>query len=258
MKRKHFILPDIQAKPGIDFDYLEKYGEYVVDKKPDVIVCIGDFVDMASLSSFDVGRRASEGRRYHEDIKAGIEAMERFLAPMKRYNAMQVRNKKKPYKPRMIMTLGNHENRIDRACEENAKLHGTLSVDDLRYQDFGWEVYPFLEVVIVDGVAYSHYFVSGVMGRPISTAAALVSKMHMSCVAGHLQGKQISMSKRADGSRFTCIIVGSAYEHHEDYLGYQGNQHWRGCLVLNEVENGEFDEMFLSLDYLKNRHLKDY
>jgi hypothetical protein len=255
---KHFILPDIQAKPGIDFDYLEKYGEYVVDKKPDVIICLGDFVDMASLSSFDVGRRPSEGRRYHEDIKSSIEAMERFLGPLKRYNEMQVRNKKKPYKPRMVMTLGNHENRINRACDENAKLHGTLSVDDLRYEDFGWEVYPFLVPVVIDGVAYAHYFISGTKGLPISTAQALVSKMHMSCIAGHLQGKQIAMSKRADGTRFTCIIVGSAYEHFEDYLGPQGNQHWRGCLMLNEVHNGEFDEMFLSLDYLKNRHLKDY
>lgn len=258
MPTKHFILPDIQAKPGIDFDYLERYGEYVIDKKPDVIICIGDFADMPSLSTYDEGKRSSEGRRYCDDIEAAKEAMTRFLAPMNRYNDTAAKFKKKQYKPRMVMTLGNHENRINRACNDNPKLYGTLSVEDLKYKEFGWEVHEFLETVVIDGVAYSHYFPSGVKGLPINTASAMIQKNHMSCVAGHLQGKQIAMAKYPDGRRFTCIIVGSGYEHYEDYLGPQMNHHWRGCLMLNEVKDGEFDEMFLSLDYLKNRHLKDY
>ena len=47
---KHFILPDCQVKPGVDTNYLEHIGKYLVEKKPDVIVCIGDFADMPSLS----------------------------------------------------------------------------------------------------------------------------------------------------------------------------------------------------------------
>jgi hypothetical protein len=152
------------------------------------------------------------------------------------------------------MTLGNHENRINRAVDNDSKLDGVLSIDDLGYQSFGWDVYPFLDVVILDGVAYSHYFVTGVAGRPASSAAAQLRKTNMSCVSGHQQGLQIATASRADGARLTSIIAGSCYEHDEDYLGPQGNKHFRGFLVLHDVNNGEFDPMTVSLKYLNSKY----
>jgi len=76
----------------------------------------------------------------------------------------------------------------------------------------------------------------------------------MSCIAGHQQGKQVAYGKRPDGSTITCIIAGSCYEHDEDYLGPQGNNHFRGILMAHRVNNGSFDECFISLDYLKERY----
>ena len=251
---KHFILPDTQCKPGVDFSYLTKIGKYVVAKQPDVIVCIGDFADMPSLSSYDVGTKAFEGKRYVKDIAAAHEAMEAFLKPIKEYNLKQKANGKKQYKPRMVLTLGNHENRINKAINNDAKLEGVLSLDHLKYKEYGWEVYPFLEVVVIDGVAYSHYFVTGVAGRAASTAAVQLRKTNMSCIAGHQQGKQIAYATRADGSTITSIIAGSCYEHDEDYMGPQGNKHWRGCFMLHEVNNGAFDEMWISLGYLHKKY----
>lgn len=250
---KHFVLPDVQAKPGIDFTYLTNIGKYIADKQPDVIVCIGDFADMPSLSSYDVGKKSFEGRRYKDDIMAANDAMDALLKPIWDLQDQQTRNKKKVYQPRMVMTLGNHEHRINRAVENDPKLEGVLSINDLNYQVYGWEVYDFLDIVIIDGVAYSHYFVTGVAGRPAGSAAAQIRKTNMSCVAGHQQGLQIANAPRADGARLTSIIAGSCYEHNEDYLGAQGNQHWRGALMLHEVDNGQFDLMSLSLNYLNNR-----
>lgn len=251
---KHCFIPDVQARPGDDFTFLRAIGNYLVDKKPDVIINAGDFADMPSLSSYDVGKKDYEGRRYAKDIGAAQEAMVTLLTPLWEYNARAKRNKEKLYKPRMVLTLGNHENRINRAINDDPKLDGLISVDDLEYNEAGWEVHPFLDVVVIDGVAYSHYFTTGVAGRPASTASALLSKKHMSCVAGHQQGRQIASAFRADGSPITCIIAGSCYEHEEGYLGPQGNKHWRGLVVLHEVDNGSFDEMFVSLDYMKNNY----
>lgn len=251
---KHLIIPDCQIRPGDNLAFLHRIGEYIVEKKPDVIVCIGDFADMPSLSSYDVGKKSFEGRRYKNDVEAVHEAMSILLEPMQDYNHRRVVNKKAVYKPRMILTLGNHEHRIERAVNADPKLEGVLETGDLAYHEFGWEVYPFLDVVVVDGVAYSHYFTSGVLGRPATSAAAQLAKKHMSCVAGHQQGLQISMAQRADGRRLTSIIAGSCYEHDEDYLGPQGNQHWRGILVLHEVNDGQFDHMPVSLDYLKKKY----
>ena len=155
---------------------------------------------------------------------------------------------------RKVVTLGNHEHRINTAIESDRKLEGLISTDDLFFKQWGFEVYPFLEPVNIDGVMYAHYFVSGVLGRPVSSANALLTKKHMSCVQGHQQGKQIASADRADGSRITGIIAGSFYQHEEEYLYSQGNKHWRGIICLHEVSNGQCDEMFISLDYLRKKY----
>ena len=252
MPSKHLIIPDVQAKFGEDFTFLRRIGQYIVEKKPDTIVCLGDFVDMESLSSYDVGKKSFEGKRYVKDIQAAREAMDVLLGPLDEYNAYAKVNKKKQYHPRMVLTLGNHEERISRAIQNDPKLEGLISYNDLPYKD--WEVFPFLQPVFIDGIAYCHYFPTGVLGRPATTASAMVSKLHMSCIAGHQQGKQVAYGKRPDGSTITCIIAGSCYEHDEDYLNPQSNKHFRGILLAHRVENGSFDECFVSLDYLKEKY----
>lgn len=251
---KHLVIPDCQIRPGDDLSYLRKLGQYIVEKQPDTIVCIGDFADMPSLSSYDVGKKSFEGRRYKADVGATKDAMDALLSPLREYNENAAKNHRRRYTPRRILTLGNHEERIQRAVENDAKLEGVLSIKDLGYDEAGWEVYAFLDVVVVDGVAYSHYFTSGTLGRPATSAAAQLNKKHMSCVAGHQQGLQIATGHRADGKRLTSIIAGSCYEHNEDYMGPQGNKHWRGFLVLHEVRDGEFDLMPVSLDYLNRKY----
>jgi len=252
---RHLIIPDAQIRPGDNLNFLKAIGNYIVEKKPDVIINIGDFADMPSLSSYDVGKKTFEGRRYVSDVDAVRTAMGVLLNPLVEYNRKQKKTKHQQYNPRMVLTLGNHENRINRAVENDAKLDGTIGIDDLRYQEYGWEVYDFLQPVVIDDVAYCHYFTTGVAGRPASSAQLQLNKKHMSCVAGHQQGLQFASDHRADGKRITSIIAGSCYEHNEDYLGPQGNKHWRGILVLNEVVNGEFDIMPVSLNYLNKNYV---
>ena len=253
---KHLVIPDTQVKPDISLDYLTWIGQYAAAKKPDVIVQIGDFADLPSLSSYDIGKKSFEGRTYKSDVRASVKGMKAFMAPIKKEQQRLVRNKDKRWKPRLVLTLGNHEERILRAIEYDRKLEDLIGVDDLKYEEFGWEVYPFLDVIVIDGIAYSHYFTSGVMGRPCTTAQAMLNKKHMSCFAGHQQGRQIAYARRADGTEITGIIAGSCYEHDEDYLNMQSNNHWRGVYMLHEVNEGSFDEMAVSLDYLKRTYDK--
>jgi hypothetical protein len=251
---RHFVLPDVQAKPGHDFTFLNRIGRYLVEKQPEKIICLGDFADMPSLSSYDVGTKSFEGRRYKADIECTHAAMEALLSPLWEYNDKAKKNHRERYNPIKVMLLGNHCHRINKVTNTDPKLDGTISIEDLKYKEFGWEVYPFLDVVVIDGIAYSHYFTSGVLGRPCTSAAAQLSKKHMSCIAGHQQGLQIATGHRADGSRLTSIIAGSCYEHDEDYMGPQGNKHWRGCMMLHEVKDGEFDIMPISLSYLEKKY----
>lgn len=253
---KHLVIPDCQVKPGNSVEYLKWIGKYIVEKQPEVIVCIGDFADMPSLSSYDVGKKVFEGRTYKADIRAVHKGMEALLSPLWKLQERQRKDKRKLYKPRMVLTLGNHEDRIDRAINNDRKLEELISIGDLNYEKYGWEVYDFLDVVVIDGIAYSHYFASGIMGRPITSARTLLTRKHMSCFAGHQQGRQIAYGSRADGREITAIIAGSCYEHDEDYLSHQTNSHWRGFYVLHEVDDGSFDEMAVSINYLHRKYKK--
>lgn len=251
---KHLIISDCQIKPEQDLDYLRWIGNYIVAKKPDRVICIGDFADMPSLSSYDVGKKAFEGRRYKDDVSAAIRGMNTLFAPLRDFNDKARKNKEKQYKPTYDLFLGNHEERILRAVNADAKLDGVLSMDDLCYDKFGWNIHPYLAVRVLDGVAYSHFFTSGVLGRPVTSAAALLAKKHQSCVMGHVQDRQIAYGRRADGKSITAIFSGLSHPYNEDYLGPQGNSSWRGIWVLHEVKDGSFDEMPVSLDFLKKKY----
>lgn len=55
----------------------------------------------------------------------------------------------------------------------------------------------------------------------------------------------------------TMIVEGyphhNCYLHDEDYKGPQANKHFRGCAMLHEVNDGDYNLMELSLDYLMNK-----
>ncbi len=252
MSRVHCVIPDVQAKSGNDFTFLSYVGRYIAEKKPDVVVQIGDFADMPSLSSYDRGKKSFEGRSYMQDIAAAQEAMSNLLAPIQREQIRLRVNKQKQWHPRMILTLGNHCERINRAIEEDRKLEGLISTNDLPFKD--WEIHPFLEIVNVDGINYSHYFTSGVMNRPCTSARQLLTKKHQSCVQGHVQTMDIATDYRADGSTITGLFAGCCYEHDEDYLTKQGNNYFRGIHMLYEVDNGSFYHHAISLKYLEKKY----
>lgn len=248
------VIPDCQVKQDVPTEHLRWAGEAICDYRPDVVVNLGDFADIPSLSSHDVkGSKYFEGLRYKKDIEVAKEAMKTLLTPLRDLQNKQKKNKEKVYKPRMVLTLGNHENRIDRAVNNNPTLEGLISTKDLEYEK-DWEVFPFLHPVFIGGVGFNHYWPVGAMGRPAGTAAAIINKLHMSCIAGHQQGKQIAYGKRADGKPICAIIAGSYYLHDESYMDKLSNRHWRGLLVMNEVQDGHFDEMFLSIEYLQRKY----
>jgi len=173
------VIPDVQVKATHSTEYLRSIGNYLIEKQPDIIVNIGDFADLPSLSSYDVGKKSFEGRRYKDDVAAVHTAMDNLLGPMNEYNQRQRKNGKKQYKPRMVLTLGNHCNRINRVINDDPKLEGVISINDLKYKEYGWEVHDFLNVVVISGIAFSHYFITGVAGRPCSTATVQLAKKHI-------------------------------------------------------------------------------
>ncbi len=256
--KKIFIIPDAQVKKGVPTDHLLAAGKFIVDKKPNVVVCLGDWWDMPSLSSYDKpGSKSYEGKRYVEDIEAGNKAMKLLLSSLEAYNKGRRSKKKGRYKPRLVFLVGNHENRIERAINDNpAYLEGTIGYKHLNLS--GWKVHNHQEIVDIEGVLFSHSFVNpdsllkNVLGGTIDNK---MQKIGSSFVMGHQQHLQFGTRSLSSGKQLIGIVAGSYYQHDEDYLGPQGNNHWRGCVMLHEVRDGYGDPMFLSLDYMRRRYL---
>jgi hypothetical protein len=252
--RTHLVIPDTQSKPGTPNDALGWVGAYIVEKQPDVIVHLGDHFDGPSLSSYDVGKKDFEGRRYRDDVDAANTAFDVLCAPMEKHNRHKAKQSKKQYKPELVILHGNHEHRIQRAIDDDAAhLDGIISLDDLNYADHGWQVVPFLQPINIDGVWYAHYWANPMTGRPYGgNATTRLKQVGHSFTMGHQQVLDYAIRFVAGRSQH-ALIAGSCYLHTEKYLGPQGNDHWRGIIVKHQVENGSYDPMFVSLDYLCRR-----
>lgn len=247
--RKHLVIPDTQVKPGVPTEHLEWIGRYAAEKKPDVIVHLGDHWDMPSLSSYDKNTRAAEGRRYSEDIQAGNDAMDLLMAPLYReYN-------RSGWWPEMHFLIGNHEQRIERHGNAHPELHGKVGYQDFNLWDHYWKVHDFLVPVVIDGVAYSHYWANPMTGKPYGGAAhTRLKNLGFSFTMGHQQVKDIAERFLPNGRVHRGLVVGACYQHDEDYKGPQGNRHWRGVIVKHEVKDGDYNLMEVSLDFLRRRY----
>lgn len=245
--RTHMFIPDTQVKPGTKTNHISYLGHYAVHKRPDVIVLIGDWWDMSSLSSYDVGKKSAEGKRVTLDLEAGYAAMERFFQPIRAAAG---------YKPEVHFFEGNHEYRLTKAVNDDAKWEGTLSFDSFKLKDFGVQVHRFLNPAEIDGVSYCHYFPTGTKGMACTSADKLLTLRHMSSVCGHKPGRDIAYATRGDGTPMTALIAGSCYDHDEAYV-LQPQWHWRGFYMFHEVRDGWFDEMAVSINYLQRKAKKE-
>lgn len=240
----HAYIPDIQIRMNIPWDHIMWAAEEIAERRPSVIIQGGDFGDMPSLSSYDKGKYGHEKKRYEEDIRAIELGWEMLDGPIRRVRG---------YQPRKVFTRGNHEDRISRALLYEPYLIERIAVEDSDPPE-GWEVHEFLEVVFIDGVAYSHYFYNPMTGRPYGgTIDNRLKNIGYSFTMGHQQVLLVGM-RDVGSRRIRGTVAGAFYLHDEDYKGPQGNHHWRGIVFKHEVSQGQYDIMELSMDYLCRKY----
>lgn len=247
-------MPDTQIRPGVPTAHIDWVAQAIVDYRPDTVIHIGDHWDMPSLSMHDgPGSMKMEGARYEDDVQSGNDAFARLCAPMEAEQARLRRNKEKQWNPRKCFLFGNHENRINRAVNTAPKWAGTIGEHHLLTRD--WERHPFLARVWQDGLLYSHFFQSSHSSHAIGGSIDnRLNKIGCSFVQGHEQGFRYGTRIQASGANWHGLVAGSCYAHDEDYRGAQGQGHWRGVVVLNEVRNGDYCVMPLTLDYLCRKY----
>lgn len=252
---KILVIPDTQVKQGVPTEHLTWAGKYIVDKQPDVVVHIGDHWDMPSLSGYDKGKRCYEGRTYRADIEAGNRGMDLLMAPLHAYNETRKEYHEKRYHPTLEFFLGNHEQRNERTVEMDRMLEGTVGYHNFNLEQHGWNVHEFLDPVVHGGVHFAHYFYNPRTGKPYGGQVnTMLKQIGFSFVMGHRQGKEQAEMYLSNGEVRRGLIVGSFYQHDEQYLGPQGTNYWRGVVMLHDVGHGNFNLMEVPMGFLRDKY----
>jgi hypothetical protein len=253
--RRHLLIPDTQVRPGVPLEHLDWLGQAIIDYKPDVIVHIGDHWDMPSLSRHEnPGSKQTEGARILEDINIGNAAFARIVAPMEAEITRLNQGHRKRWSPECHFFTGNHEDRITRAVSETPKLEGVISLDSLKIPE-RFKRHPFLEIAEIDGILFSHYFSNTLSGRPIGGSIDnRLNKIGKSFVQGHQQGLLYGIRQFGGHMVRHGLVAGSFYQHDEHYRDAQSNGEFRGIVVLNEVHDGDYCIMPLTLAYLRKKY----
>lgn len=253
MSKVHLIVPDQHAHASFNNDRADWLGKFIKDLKPDVVINIGDAADMCSLSSYDKGTRAFQGRNYRKDIDAHLDFQHRMWWPIKRSK------KKKPYS---VIFEGNHEHRIKRALNLSPELDGAISFSDLDFHKYYDEVVEYNGntpgTLVLDGVLYAHYHVSGVMGRPISgehAAYSLLTKKFVSSTCGHVHTADYAIRTcGVDSRKIHGLVCGVYQDYWSDWAGEANKLWWRGLVVKRNVEGGSYDPQFIGMEALRKEY----
>ena len=229
-------------------------AQAIVDYLPDVVVMIGDWANVDSFNSHTrPGSAETEGVRFKQEVDFVNEQGKILVAPMEAEIAKRKRLHYKLWNPIRKYLGGNHEDRVDRFVRDNPVFEGMFDAGVFIIP--GFERHKFLEIVEIDGIAYSHYFANTHSGRPIGGSIDnRLNRIGKSFVQGHEQGLLYGIRQFPGSLTRHGLVAGSFYLHEERYRGAQGNDEWRGIVVLNEVNDGKYDVMPLSMDYLQRKY----
>ena len=252
---RHLFVPDTQVRPGVPTHHIEALGNYIEEKRFEKIIIAGDWWDMPTTSNFNTNQE-QEGLRVIDDIDAGNRAMHKLWRPVVKRNKNYSKWKKKKYKPEKHFLFGNHEVHLERLWDKDPRLEGIVGYDALALERYGFKVHKFKKILTLDGIGYCHYFYNPMSGRPYSgMMETRLKNIGMSFTQGHAQEFAYGERQLPNGKRLHGLVAGAFYMHEEKYKGPQGNNHWRGVVVKNEVRDGEYDIMKVSLNYLLRKYL---
>lgn len=251
------VIPDCHVLPGQTLSRFDPLGELIVQRRPDHIVFLGDFVTLESLSHWDADKPLlMENRRYLNDIRAGREALQRTLAPLRALQDKQRRLKEKLYRPLLVWCHGNHEHRLYRYLEKYPALVGQLDLTkDLGLEEFGFHsVVPYKDYINLDGVLFTHAVINAA-GQPTQGKYAVFRAgeiCHNSVVFAHLHRKEsVNFRRHGRDELIQCLSAGCFFEDTPDYARGGISATWSGVLLISHIDFGMFDVEEYSLERLR-------
>jgi predicted phosphodiesterase len=249
------VIPDSHVRADDNFERFIALDKLIIERKPDYIVQLGDFLGLSCLSGWDKNNKLKmEGARYKSEIESGNKAIDLMFASTMR---------SKTYNPTIVWCFGNHDQTwVERYLEQNPTLAGHIDIqEDLKLKQRGiTNIVPYKKYYEINGILFTHA-PQNAANTPVGgkfaaqKAGDLVSK---SLVYGHTHSAQLYSCQRHGDDKLINIYVAGAFfepDNIEQYAEGGTMPHWFGISILNNYEEGQFDVEQISLDRLKAKYL---
>lgn len=255
------VIPDSHAKPGISNERYDWLNKLIWDRRPNIVIELGDFADMESLSSYDKGKLSGQNRHVGNDLDWAVDARKRLTKGLVgKADTLRVGCDKKKGNRwgdlRLVALGGNHENRLDKYVNDHPEMLGVLDQDASQAAKQGWEWHPFMEKVTIEGITFCHYFHNG-LGKPLGgvmPARTLTQKLYTSTVSGHSHIWNHYSDVSATGKRLNGLVAGCYFGHEEAYARHSNATWDRSVTLLHNVVDGDYDLEKLSYDRIRNEY----
>jgi len=239
------LISDAHVEPEQDLTRFEKCAKLIVDRKPDRIIQLGDFISLSSISGWDMGKKLlMEGRRYQEEVEHGKLAIDLLFSELDKLQSKQRGFKQKLYNPEVDWLEGNHEDRLDRYIEQNPALEGALCLaDDLGLTERKIVPIKYRERIVRNGINYMHAPLAG-NNQPISglhIPHKALQRFNGHVVFGHYHRSEVANIKRIDTEEVQrAIMCPSFIEGQPHYLSKNAPAVIdRGVLLLKQFEGND-------------------
>lgn len=254
------VIGDAHVEVNQNLDRFWYLGKYIADVKPDVIIQIGDFLSLDSLSSYDRNRRKTmEGQRFWKEIAAGNEALDLLEHGIEALNKQSKKAHRQRYTPTKHFIKGNHEDRLDRYLDEYPIWDGEeVSLEHtLGLKERGWEVTDYKHHLVIDDVAFTHIPIAN-NGRPVSGKYVCEKSLDLynySVVFGHTHRLSLANKHRHGGKHLQqALNCGCFFDNIPEYMKGTTTDYWRGVVMLNIYQPMRFDIDTVSLGRLRREY----
>lgn len=233
MIKKVVILPDVHITQYVPKSY-ELVKKFIKDFKPDETIILGDFVDVSSLSHWDLNKRKTmEGKRYKKETDLVNQELD----------YLQKHSKKVTY------LFGNHELFCDRYIETSPELDGIINLPiilKLKERNIKW--YKYNDIYTLGKCNFVH----GLFTNQNHTKKTL-DAIDDNIVYGHVHQAQSYFRSAKNKHPIMAYSLGCLCNKAPEYMEGKWANWITGFAVMYYDEKGFFN--LYPINIIKNRFI---
>ena len=216
------IIPDVHLDENVPKDYLI-VKKFISKFKPDEIILLGDFMDVSSLSGWDLDKkRKMENRRWVKELSRANKELDFLQKHCKKLTYLE----------------GNHEDRIERYLDKNPEMEGLIEITEklnLKERGIKWvkmnKLYKCGDMYFTHGMWTNKY-----------SAQKHLAELGCNICFGHQHKTQTAFQNQAMAKPMMAYALGTLGDKAPDYLrGRPGNWICQFGVMYYNKDSGNFN-----------------